>query len=407
MPFQPIKCLLSILFVFLFAVFMSGSLFAGEDEKTKTIEVIGTAKVFNKNISSAGERAIFNSLAAAVELASRDIIPLDTRVSNFKTLNKTLYNHANDFIINYKVLATCLSGETYRVIVQTTISTENIKDRLSSLGIVPEKKPLPGVLLLIAEQQIGANRPQYWWSGNHALKEDAGEKSIAGSMRSHGFHIIDHFTFVPAAHGKAGVYNPDLNDMEAVALGIRLKADVVVAGTAIAAQTTNIMGSSLRSFKGHVKARALRTDTMEIIATTSKTAVVVNRNALEGGRDALSDAGRLTGEDLADMIISAWQKDNKAISAIKILVEGTDNFSNFVMFRRTLNAISGVTDVRTVEMESGEATIVLNFQGDAKELAGFLMLKIFAMFGLNIDEVSENYMRVNLVSGQTVTKIKK
>jgi len=45
-----------------------------------------------------------------------------------------------------------------------------------------------------------------------------------------------------------------------------------------------------------------------------------------------------------------------------------------------------------------EATIVVDFQGNAKELADALMLKNFESFGINIYEISQSHLRIRLVS---------
>ncbi|MBW2166280.1 MAG: hypothetical protein JRG74_09360 [Deltaproteobacteria bacterium] len=49
-------------------------------------------------------------------------------------------------------------------------------------------------------------------------------------------------------------------------------------------------------------------------------------------------------------------------------------------------------------MKADEATIVVDFQGNAKELADALMLKNFESFGINIYEISQSHLRIRLVS---------
>ncbi|MBW2327575.1 MAG: hypothetical protein JRF45_14120, partial [Deltaproteobacteria bacterium] len=50
-----------------------------------------------------------------------------------------------------------------------------------------------------------------------------------------------------------------LDDHQAVSLGLKVQADVVIIGTSVAERTPNIMGQNIRSFKGVVSARAIRT----------------------------------------------------------------------------------------------------------------------------------------------------
>ncbi len=147
-------------------------------------------------------------------------------------------------------------------------------------------------------------------------------------------------------------------------------------------------------------ARALRTDTGEEIASTTRTVVSVNKDNIAGARDALSNAGYLAGSDLASQIAMKWHEEvKKSITTLVIIVEGTRALSNFVIFRAELNEIPGVDSLQTSEMKADEATIVVDFQGNAKELADALMLKNFELFGMNIYEISQSHLRIRLVAG--------
>ncbi|MBW2156292.1 MAG: hypothetical protein JRG87_06515, partial [Deltaproteobacteria bacterium] len=192
---------------------------------------------------------------------------------------------------------------------------------------------------------------------------------------------------------------PYLNDHQAVSLGLKVQADVVIIGTSVAERTPNIMGQNIRSFKGVVSARAIRTDTREEIAATMQRAVTTNTDETTGVRDTLSDAGSLAGEALASQIVDAWQKDEQQYNPVEIIVEGTDNLVNFEKFRRIITQMSGVKNLQTKEMKADEVTITLEFQGDAKTLADALMLKTFESIGINIYEVSHNHLKIQLVPG--------
>jgi len=191
----------------------------------------------------------------------------------------------------------------------------------------------------------------------------------------------------------------DLSNQDAVSLGAVLQADVVIVGNSKADIAPNTMGGDIKSFKGTMLARALRTDTGEEIASTTRTVVSVNKDNIAGSRDALSNAGYLSGSDLASQITMKWHEEvKKSITTLVIIVEGTRALSNFVIFRAELSEIPGVDSLQTSEMKADEATIVVDFQGNAKELADALMLKNFESFGINIYEISQSHLRIRLVS---------
>jgi hypothetical protein len=258
---------------------------------------------------------------------------------------------------------------------------------------------LPKVLVLISEQNLQDSSPTYWWSQKGNLKKAISVDTLLKILEDKGFPIIDprripKNTFQNLTHD-----TPYLDDHQAVNLGLKVQADVVIIGTSVAERTPNIMGQNIRSFKGIVSARAIRTDTREEIAATMQRAVTTNTDETTGVRDTLSDVGSLAGEALASQIVYAWQKDEQQFNPVEIIVEGTDNLVNFEKFRRIITQMSGVKNLQTKEMKADEVTITLEFQGDAKTLADALMLKSFESIGINIYEVSHNHLKIQLVPG--------
>jgi len=71
---------------------------------------------------------------------------------------------------------------------------------------------------------------------------------------------------------------------------------------------------------------------------------------------------------------------------------------NFVLFRKMLNDISSVEEIKTREMRPDTSTLMVEYTGTPKLLADALMLKTVENFGINITEVSEDHLRVEIVS---------
>jgi hypothetical protein len=190
----------------------------------------------------------------------------------------------------------------------------------------------------------------------------------------------------------------ELTDEEAAHLGARLQAAVVVVGTSMADAAANVMGSELRSFKGTLIARAIRTDTAEQITTIARTAVAANVNENLGGKEALADAGTLAGEALAMQLAAEWQRMAEKPSQVEVLVEGTGNLSNFIKFRRALSGISGVGGIRVKQIKPNQTTLIVEYQGKAEDLASALMLQNFENFGINIYEILPQNLKIMLTS---------
>ena len=394
-----IRRLFFTVFILAVAANLSGIVNAEENASEKIIGVIGTGTIQGGDVAKARDRAIKNSLVSAVEFAVADILPIESMIQDFEALNEILYDNSSEFVEYYKVLTELKSGRTYRVLVQATVTTSVIEQQLISAGIKVCKKNMPNILFFISEQNLGDILPRYWWTEDLAVVRGYSEIAMSDGMIRNGFFVIDQKSLVINEEFETLKNKADLSNQDAVSLGAILQADVVIVGNSKADIAPNTMGGDIKSFKGTVLARALRTDTGEEIASTTQTAVSVNQDDIAGGRDALSNAGYLAGRELASQIAIIWQKEvKKSLSTLEIFVEGTGHLSNFVIFRAKLNEMPGVDSQQTSELKADEATIIVNFQGNAKELADALMLKNFESFGINIYEISQDHLRVKLLT---------
>jgi len=372
---------------------------AQQQAQNKTFVVIGTSKVPGDNIQVARDEAISVSLVTAVALMTEEILKVDSLVENFPRVNEIVYENTDAFVQDYKVLTETRSGKSYRVIVKATVAGEKIAKALSTAGILRAKVTLPAILFFISEQSIQEDSPRYWWGKEMGGFEATTATTMANILRAHGFPIVDHGGIeIRKMADWDSSDKPELTDEEALNLGTLLQADVVIVGTASASPTPSIMGDALKSFKGNLNARVLRTETGEALASISRTAVTANVDERAGGREALAMAGTLAGDQLAPQLAAAWRELVEKPSQVEVTVEGTGNLANFVKFRRVLTSISGVGGIRVKEIKPNEATLIVEYQGKAEDLASALMLQDFKNFGINIYEITHQNLKIAIVS---------
>jgi len=378
---------------------LSVAVYAQQRVQDKTFVVIGSSKLQGANIQAARDRAISESLVTAVALMTEEILKVDSLVENFPQVNTVIYENTNAFVQEYKVLTETESGKFYRVIVKATVAGKKIAKQLSKAGILRAKIDLPSVLFFISEQNLQDDSPRYWWGKQMGGFESISEATMADILKTRGFPIVDHGGVGIGKLADWGAdIKPELTDEEALNLGARLQADVVILGTAIASPTASIMGDDLKSFKVVLNARVLGTETGAELANISRTSVTANVDETVGGREALKMAGTLAGDDLAIQLAAEWRKLAEKPSRMEVLVEGTGNLANFVKFRRALTGIPGVEGVRVKEIKPNETTLIIDYQGKAEQLASALMLQNFENFGINIYEISKQNLKVALVS---------
>jgi len=396
------KTLIRFIFMvfYLYAFFAHSVNLQAEDQiATKTVVVIGAGKIYKENSARARKEAIENSLISAVESVALDLIPPESLHKTFQSFNEALYNKSSKFIQGYKVLAEVKIKDSYRVMVEANVSIAGLTKLMSDAGIMSGGKSLPIILVLVSEQNLEDTSPKYWWGKKAVEGETFSVSAFIETMKSMGLPVLDHPSIAQNTSIDDGYDKADLDKEEAVDLGLNLKADIVIVGKTIIDQAQNIMGKNIRSFKGVVSARAIRTDTGEEIATITQSAVTANADETIGARKALSAAGSLAGEILASQIIDAWQNKDEQTNIIGIVVEGTDNLANFEKFIGIINKISGVKHLQIKELKAKETVISVEFKGKAKTLADALMLKSYGSVDINIYEVSKNHLRVELIPG--------
>jgi len=371
-----------------------------ESVESKTYVVLGAATVYGGNVSAAREKAISNSLVTAVALMIGDLLQVDSLVDNFPRLNELMFDRKNTYIRDYKVLTEVARGKSYRVVVKATVSGKKISKQLSDAGILRTKTTLPRVLFLVVEKNVREPLPIFWWSAEDANFVSVSEAGMTARLIEAGFEIIDH----RGAREKPLVNwdnfdKPALTDQEAATLGASLKADVVILATSTASLSTNIMGSDMRSFNGTVTARAIRTDSAELMLNSTRTAAAANENDIIGGKEALAKVGGLAGQELAEQLAVVWQRQAGRPAVVELSIQGTGHLGSYVKFRKALNTISGVEGIQVKEIKPNEATLLVEYKGKAKDLAAALMLQNFKSFGINISEVTDNSLQIELVKG--------
>jgi hypothetical protein len=394
----------NFMILMLVGIVAAGGLFAPDTAvaqqtvKSKTYVVVGTAPVKGDNVSGARDQAIADSLVTAVALMTEELLEVESFVEHFTQLNDLLFNQTSNFVSGYKVLTEAALEKSYHVVVQATVSGSKISGYLTEAGILRVQTRLPSVLFLLAEQKLDEPYAGFWWGSGGAYFESLAEVKMAEQLKAAGFSIIDHKRARSGGQINWNAFDKaELSDQEAAELGVLLKADVIVKGLSVVSPSANIMGSGMRSFNGTVTAAVVRTGTAESILNLSRTAVAVNEDDISGSRAALEDVGQLAGQALAEELTVVWQKQADKPSEVSMIIRGTGHLSSYVKFRKAMNTISGVEGIRVKGIKPNEATLLVEYRGNTKDLAAELMQQNFDTFGINIFEVTGNMVRVELI----------
>jgi hypothetical protein len=364
--------------------------------------VIGTGRLLGDDVDAARTQAISNSLVTAIDRAIADLMPTPLKVEHFKVLNSTLFSEPERFVVGYKVLTETMNGKTYRALVEATLSMAALRKYLAEARMLPEEIPSRRILFLIAEQNVEDSAPNYWWGKGLLPAQGACESRMAEVLQQQGFQIVSpDQSAPPAAEEASGAVplsaGPSPSDAEALALGKRFQAEVIIVAMVSTQSVGNVMGDAQKSFKAVFTGRMIRVDTGEKIGDIFRTAVAMGPDPQSAGRQALGEVGALAADALSPQIKVAWQKKEAVRISATLFVAGTRNLSNFVSFRNLLKESPLVMAVEPSGIRPNEATLLLRLKGTTQALADELMLKSNEGFGINISEITEDTLRLSLV----------
>jgi hypothetical protein len=393
------RILILILHIFWIGGICTPAGFAQQSDDEGMMTTIGSSPLDAKNTTSTRQAAIDDALSAAVQKAILESAATNVLVEKFKEVGPLLAGDVSHFTLGYKVLAENPLGERYLVLVQTRVSRQAVEEFLADSGLSADIKPLPRILLCVAETALDDPEPIYWWSGTPGVRQPVAEARLATALTEQGFTLIDPAGELPGILKAAVSDRPYLSPSEAANLGDQFKADMVILGTAAVEQGQSSMGSTLKTFQATVNLQAIRTDTSEELAATSQTHIAAEADDIAGTAAAFDQSAGAAGDELASKIAAAWQQMDTATHTIEIMVAGTSNLKSFIALRRELTQTRGVQEMSIKELKADTAILNIAYTGEAQALAQELMLKPYEAFGIRIDEVIPGRINMALITG--------
>ena len=441
----------AVVLILVLAVFSVQAVCA-QSSAPNVVEAVGTAVIRNRNLANAKEEALAAAMIAGVDQVAARMFSADTLSESFKKFNETVLGHASDFVENYQVLAEGASGKHYRVMLRVTVSVEMLRQKFPDFAItepraeiteekpfdaIPEKFPEeaekpaesipeispeeaetpaetvpeispeekketgPKILFLIAEQDLQDMEPSFWWGEKIGNKECYTENAMRDTMKAAGFHIIEHGSGLPKTEKLSHIlFEPDIENAEAAAVGIQMKAQVVIAGKAIVYKVqddTDTEEGEIPSFNATLTVRAILAENGREIFSLLETAVQRQSSENQSGEQSLMAAGTEAAKKLIPQISRIWDSAKEQGDRLELIVKGTRNLGNFVRFRKSLNEMPDVKNIQVQSIESDAAEIRISFGKDTQAFADAVKKMKFDSFGIEIRVISGRRLEIALI----------
>jgi hypothetical protein len=378
--------------------FLAAATAVAAEEAVKTTEASGQAAVAGDPLA-AKAAARDDALRTCVQQVATTIVTAATETDQARLLSDKIYAHSTGYVRSFKVLEDKQDGNTWVTRLRCEVSEARLDEDLLAFGIAYRRAGMPRIMTLVAEQAINASQASGWWQGGgNSADLRVVENAFMDRMEKSGFTFIDP----EVLSGKATLeaIGADPNVQKAREIGRLAGAEVVIIGRAIAKPLGEmaIDNGTFYSAVANVSARAVRTDTGEVIAATEFTGPAGKGfEQATAGRGALSAAGRQLASELFAKIGRVWTREQSGSKRVSLVVRGVEDYGRLTAFKSVLaSSVKGVKDVQQRSMEDGRAELDVTLAGTSDGLAADLAGRKYPGYACKVRKVTANAVEVEL-----------
>jgi hypothetical protein len=369
----------------------------GEDG-IQTTEAVGQAAVVG-DVLAAKQQAKDDAMRNCVQQVASTIVTAATETDQAQLLSDKVYAHSMGYIRKFQILDDKQDGNTWVTKLRCEVSEAKLDEDMVAFGIAYRRAGMPRIFVLISEQAINATQATGWWQGGGNTADlRVMENAFMDRMEKSGFTFVDP----EVLHGKVRLeaIGADPNIQAAREIGVKSGAEMVIVGRAIAKPLgeMQIDNGTFYSAVANVSARAVRTDTGEIVATAELTGTAGRGfEQTTAGRNAFSEAGRQLARDLFAKIGKVWTREQSGVRRLMLTVKGVDDYARLAQFKNVLvQSVRGVKAVQERSMADGKADLDVTLSGRSSDLATELATRKFTGFAVKVRAVTQSSIEVEL-----------
>ena len=371
----------------------------GADDGVRTAEATGQGAIEGNDVAAARERARDDALRSCVQQVATTVVTAATETDQAQLLSDKVYSHSEGYVRKFSVLEDKADGNTWVTRLRCEVSESKLDEDMMAFGIAYRRAGMPRIMTLVAEQSIDASQATGWWQGGaNAADLRVTENAFMDRMEKSGFGFVDPDVLQGKVRLEAVGADPNVQQVREV--GRLAGAEVVIVGRAVAKPLGSmpIEGGALHAAVANVSARAVRTDTGEVIAVAEFTGKAGKGfEQATAGREALSQAGRQLAGELFARIGKVWAREQSGQRRVALTLRGVGDYAKVAAFKNALlNAVRGVKDVQERSMEEGKAEMEVLVSGSSQAFATELATRRFQGFAVRVKKVTPNAVDVEL-----------
>jgi len=242
--------------------------------------------------------------------------------------------------------------------------------------------------------------PEYHIS--HFVPDPAGETEIIRILLENGYKVVDQQQTAKIRYNDEVTAAIKGDSQLATKIGLSHGAEIIIVGEAFSETAGRLVPGGFITCRSRIEARAIKTDTGEIIAASGKYASGLDVAEFIAGKKAIQKAGVELGQYFIDQFSSKMNnKNSNAKSSIDLIVDGL-NYEKFVKFKSgLLNNFQEITEINQQSFSNNQARAEVNYSGSTQSLSEQLMSRNIIGYKIEIEEVTSN--RISLLV-KTTTK---
>ncbi len=353
--------------------------------QSSTIESQGVAAIVQGNLDISRDKAIEDALRNAVEQATGSLIENETLVENYQLLSDKIYSQSKGYVQSYEVMDEKAEEGLYRVTIQATVASGELKNDLRALNILMRQVRKPRVMVLFEEilsQDVNSGR----------LAEDA----VSKVLLERGFKLVDA-DVVRRNLGREGVRGLLAGDERVAAvIGDKYGAEMLLIGTAQATTSEVTIGDiRINSNQAVVSAKLVRADTGEVKVSETRQAAKPHVNSLTGKQMAIAEASEYLANDMIDRMIEIFQEQVYNIANVNLTIYGLQGYAHLQeVIQLISDNVRGIKEIYQRNYTMGTADLEVELTGSTQSLAADLTNRTFGNHKFDIKESTHNQLQV-------------
>ena len=242
--------------------------------------------------------------------------------------------------------------------------------------IITEKKQR--VMIMIPETHI-----------HKAIPDPAGETEMIRKFIRLGFKVVDQSQVSKIRDTREAKAAAKGDNQSAVAIARQYGAQIIVIGEAFSENIPRTP-SARQTCSARVEARAIYTDTGEILATNGKEAHAMDATELVAAKKALRRSASLLADDMIKQIVGGWKSQGESRD-IELFIKGIE-YNQLTKLESFIKNLPNVSDVQRRSFDEGVAVIDIQLKDSAQKIADALA---GSSFGIKIETMSGNTIEVS------------